>query len=710
LAQAIGSRQLVQCPRRTRCLGPPMERAVEPTKPPSRQWDHCCPWLMPTPTAAGRCTPPQTEDFDELDPKTVQGSAVVMTYSNPSFASMPSGAELGRDTSKGSLPRDGTITWNPLPFGSGIVIPDTYTIPTRLLADIFMTIDQRESPVHPGKVKFQTMRDAIVRFHSVIEQGNDKVVQPPVSQALEKLHEQACQRAMRSGSKSILQSLVRWDQGIVFDCFHVQLPRMERIFFTLDISENSTWASRSLSYIMMLAVVLSILTFVLGTLPNAKSAFSHWVPFLDLGCVCIFTLDYFARLLTVPFARMELLDREFLEDVIAGRQERQLLSQSQRVLRFLGSPMGVVDLISVIPFWFELCMGGIKGLVDESETHHSKVLPIFRAVRMFRVFKLGTLAKADLGKDRNMVLLLFKHVIAKAWPALQLVVVLILVALVVLGTLIWYTERGILFQEGDPLCPVAHLCGNGPVRVRQLHDGTWEQSSSPFSSVPASFWWVLVTITTVGYGDFVPITPMGYAVGVLTILYGTVVFALPVGVIGTTFSQQYEQLRAEQDFRRALEEQSESVESGPMVPEGQLRTSVISKPALECNGPPTLVLELRLALQQAAIAAGVPLGISKKWDERLLAISRFENLTQEHPCECLERWGTNVMGMLKEHTADQPLAAKFHAQTLVAWYRLLLRTAEAYEEFQHGQDRSCFDRVLHGQLSTSHSSPRCSAT
>lgn len=66
-----------------------------------------------------------------------------------------------------------------------------------------------------------------------------------------------------------------------------------------------------------------------------------------------------------------------------------------------------------------------------------------------------------------------------------------------------------------------------------------ESTAQPdrFGSIPEAMWWAIITLTTVGYGDAVPITPMGKIVAALTALCGLVMLALPVGIVATSFSE-----------------------------------------------------------------------------------------------------------------------------------------------------------------------------
>merc|ERR1712190_669602 len=64
---------------------------------------------------------------------------------------------------------------------------------------------------------------------------------------------------------------------------------------------------------------------------------------------------------------------------------------------------------------------------------------------------------------------------------------------------------------------------------------------SPFRSIPYALWWVFVTMTTVGYGDYAPTTPLGKVIGILLFYAGIILLALPIGVLSKNFEIVYQQ-------------------------------------------------------------------------------------------------------------------------------------------------------------------------
>ncbi len=109
-----------------------------------------------------------------------------------------------------------------------------------------------------------------------------------------------------------------------------------------------------------------------------------------------------------------------------------------------------------------------------------------------------------------------KRVVAHEWRALLGALLLMMMLLLFAATTIYFLERDVQPQS--------------------------------FGSIPASAWWALETLTTVGYGDMTPATPLGKVFGGIVMLFGLCMFALPVAIIATGFSQELGAARIRRDL------------------------------------------------------------------------------------------------------------------------------------------------------------------
>ena len=149
-----------------------------------------------------------------------------------------------------------------------------------------------------------------------------------------------------------------------------------------------------------------------------------------------------------------------------------------------------------MPFYVELGAGegGVSAL---------SVFRVIRLIRVFRVFKMG---KSSQG------IMLMATTLAHSAKVLYVLVFTIFIAMVVFSSGVYYCE------SGDPDSPQAEN----------------------FLSIPRTFWWCLVTMCTVGYGDAYPVTAAGRTIAVFTMFLGVLIIALPVTVIGSSFSNKHD--------------------------------------------------------------------------------------------------------------------------------------------------------------------------
>ncbi len=176
---------------------------------------------------------------------------------------------------------------------------------------------------------------------------------------------------------------------------------------------------------------------------------------------------------------------EYLLRLWSCVEGRPGVSPHRTRLRFFVSPMGQVDLWAVMPFYLPF-LG-----VD---------LRFIRAVRLFRLARI-----AKVGRYSKAVNLLGR-VCWNHRAELVMALSVLLMLLILASTVIYYAEN--------------------------------EVQPEAFSSVPASMWWTVATLTTVGYGDVYPITPLGKVMGSIISILGIGMFALPTGILGAGFVEE----------------------------------------------------------------------------------------------------------------------------------------------------------------------------
>ena len=149
---------------------------------------------------------------------------------------------------------------------------------------------------------------------------------------------------------------------------------------------------------------------------------------------------------------------------------------------------GIVDLLSTLPLYLGFFLQGARYLL---------IVRSFRLIRVFRVFKLfsflneGNLLMQSLWISRAKIGVFFLFV---------------LILNISIGTLMYVVE------------------GNRP--------------NTPFTDIPASIYWSIVTMTTVGYGDITPITGMGRFLSAVVMLFGYTIIAIPTGIVSAALFEE----------------------------------------------------------------------------------------------------------------------------------------------------------------------------
>ena len=277
--------------------------------------------------------------------------------------------------------------------------------------------------------------------------------------------------------------------------------------------------------ISLMFVVISIATFCLETDLTFRVAYnssidknSSWtksektlyttvhpaLDYLDYICIAYFTLEFFVRVLFCP-------DK----------------------VRFFKVMLNWVDLLSILPFYFEELIIAI-----DNNLKHSTVVDVLDFMRLIRIFRILKLTRHFSG------LKIIGHTVRASAKELMLLIMFLLISVLIFACLIYYAESVI------------------------------EHDMNDFKTIPVGFWWALVTMTTLGYGDYVPKTGPGYLVGALCALAGVLVLALPVPIIVNNFSLYYSHAQARAKLpkkrKRVLVGAADALKTQMTMPKGSL--------------------------------------------------------------------------------------------------------------------------------------------
>lgn len=339
----------------------------------------------------------------------------------------------------------------------------------------------------------------------------------------------------------------------------------ERVaFFVWDVFED-TEGSQISSYINFWIMTLIVVSAIVAIIETIPAIHKDWETAWN-ACETFFVINF----------SMEFVNRAWS---CPNKKE------------FMSTVMNYVDIIAILPWYIDQ----FSKLADSgSGGPNFGFLRILRLGRAFRLVKLGKYSQG---------IRLVTNAMVNSVDALQLFALLLVLVLVVFSSGIYYTERGVWVPECDnvvDMCVKNEIpndctnewrqlwgCSSPPCQTECWPGGAnwqWkgyanctastntciqhryyrrdtqiggneklENYPSPFQSIPQSFWWCIVTLTTVGYGDMYPYSAMGKTIGVLCMLVGLIMLALPLSIIGTNFIEE-RNIMVEENKRRAEEE------------------------------------------------------------------------------------------------------------------------------------------------------------
>ncbi|KAL1921866.1 uncharacterized protein VTP21DRAFT_10508 [Calcarisporiella thermophila] len=247
-------------------------------------------------------------------------------------------------------------------------------------------------------------------------------------------------------------------------------------------SRAALWVNMSVTGMILLSAVLT----TVETIPAARAVGNMFWFVLETIMVFFFTIEFILRLL--------------------AHSDSMML-----IKRFFTSPLVILDILAILPYYIEV--------IARHETTYEFRFTILRIFRLLRIFKpyryTSTLA---------MTIEVLIIAMGRSADALGALLFFMVATVIIFSTLLYFAERG----EWDDTKKIFLDADGNP---------------SSFDSIPAAIWYILVTITTTGYGDMVPTTFVGKLITIPAMLFGILLIALPSIIVGRNFSIVWEIMR-----------------------------------------------------------------------------------------------------------------------------------------------------------------------
>jgi len=309
-----------------------------------------------------------------------------------------------------------------------------------------------------------------------------------------------------------------------------RMPRNEfqkRVWLLVEYPESSV-AARVIAITSIVVILLSIVIFCVETLPQFRRI-RIVNDTLDVDDVVVDSSDNETTTTTTAFGstcttavemaalgRFEIDDRpSFGEPFFVLETACIVWFALELAVRFAFCPdhiaffrdiMNVIDFLAIMPYFISLVTYAVGDAWELSSQPSSfAILRVIRLVRVFRIFKLSRYSKG---------LQILGLTIRASLRELGLLIFFLIICVVLFSSAVYFAEAD-LQAEG----------------------------LSHFTSIPDAFWWAVVTMTTVGYGDMRPVGPWGKLVGSLCAIAGVLTIALPVPVIVSNFNFFYHRER-----------------------------------------------------------------------------------------------------------------------------------------------------------------------
>ena len=250
------------------------------------------------------------------------------------------------------------------------------------------------------------------------------------------------------------------------DVWHQPATLRHRLYDILEHGSIGDPTGVIVDRLIALLIIVNLAAMTLESVPSLEARYAPLFTAIELLSLIVFTVEYGVRVWVAP-----------------EHDRHRHLGEHRARWQFLSSPLGVVDLLAVLPFWLGLFLPA-----------DLRVILVFRIVRFLKLARYSPAMRSLLDALYN------------ERRALTGCFVLFVGATLIVASIMHVIER-----DAQP---------------------------DKFGTIPDAMWWAIVTLGTIGYGDVVPVTALGRVIASFTIFLSLIMVALPIGIISTAFADE----------------------------------------------------------------------------------------------------------------------------------------------------------------------------